>query len=86
MDFIEFVNKYGEATTKAALVLTVGRIRSIIKEKVARAAAANGIAALTIDELRCDVSSLSHVLNAFPFSAEEKNILLQKAWEIVSPR
>lgn len=85
MDFIEFVEKYGEATTKAALVLTVGRIRSIIKEKITRAAATDGIATLTIDELKCDVASVSHVLNAFPFSTEEKNILLLKAWEIVSP-
>jgi hypothetical protein len=85
MDFVEFVEKYGEATTKAALVLTVGRIRGVIKEKVARAAATNGIATLSVDELKCDVASVSHVLNAFPFSREEKNILLQKAWEIVSP-
>jgi hypothetical protein len=85
MDFIGFVEKYGEATTKAALVLTVGHIRGIIKEKISRAATTNGIATLSIDELRCDVASVSHVLNAFPFSPEEKNILLQKAWEIVSP-
>lgn len=84
MDFIGFVEKYGESTTKAALTLTVGRIRGIIKEKVARAAMTNGIATLSIDELKRDVASVSHVLNAFPFSPEEKNILLQKAWEIVS--
>ena len=85
MDFLGFVEKYGEATTKAALMLAVGRIRGIIKEKVARAAATDGILTLSIDELKCDVASVSHVLNEFPFSPEEKNVLLCKAWEIVSP-
>ena len=85
MDFLGVVEKYGEATTKAALILTVGRIRGIIKEKVARAAAMDGILTLSIDELKCDVASVTHVLNGFPFSPEEKNVLLHKAWEIVSP-
>ncbi len=85
MDFLGFVEKYGEATTRSALMLVVGRIRGIIKEKVARAAATDGIVTLSIDELRCDVASVAHVLNEFPFSPEEKNILLHKAWEIVSP-
>lgn len=66
-------------------MLAVGRIRGVIKEKVARAEATDGILMLSIDELRCDVGSVSHVLNEFPFSPEEKTILLHKAWEIVSP-
>ena len=85
MDFLGFVEKYGETTTKAALMLAVGRIRSIIKEKVARAELTDGILMLSIDELKCDVASVSHVLNEFPFSSEEKIILLHKAWEIISP-
>lgn len=85
MDFAGFVEKYGEATTRSALMLAVGRIRGIIKEKVTRAAATDGIVTLSIDELKCDVASVSYVLNEFPFSSEEKNVLLHKAWEIVSP-
>lgn len=85
MDFSGFVEKYGEATTKAALTLVVGRIRRIIKEKVGLAAATGGICILSIEELRRDVESVGHVLNAFPFSAEEKSVILAKAWEIVGP-
>ena len=84
MDFGDFVEKYGEATTKAALQLTVGRIRRIVREKVARAASTEGVLVLTMDELRCDVASVSCMLSEFPFSAEEKDVLLHKAWEIVS--
>lgn len=85
MDFRGFVEKYGEPTTKAALTMAVGRIRGIIREKVSRAAATDGVLTLSMDELRCDVASVSHVLNEFPFSAEEKDVLLCKAWEIISP-
>lgn len=86
MDFRGFVEKYGEATTKAALTLAVGRIRGIVREKVGRAAiSTNGILVLSVDELRCDVSRVAHVLNEFPFSMEEKYVLLAKAWEIVTP-
>jgi hypothetical protein len=83
MDFRSFVEKYGEDTTRAALTLTVRRIRGIVNEKVCRAV--DGVLILSADELKCDVASVSHVLNEFPFSAEEKNVLLLKAWEIVSP-
>jgi hypothetical protein len=86
MDFRGFVEKYGEPTTRAALTLAVGRIRRIIKEKVIMAASTDGICILSIDELRRDVASVAHVLNEFPFSVEEKNVLLAKAWEIVTPR
>ncbi len=85
MDFRGFVEKYGEATTKATLTLAVGRIRSIVREKARRAAAADGILILSIDELKLDVASVYHVLNEFPFSAEEKYVILAKAWEIVTP-
>lgn len=85
MDFRGFVEKYGETTTRAALRLTVGHIRGIIKEKVSRAASANGICVLSVDELRYDAASVAHVLNEFPFSPEEKDVLLAKAWEIVTP-
>jgi hypothetical protein len=85
MDFRAFVEKYGEATTRAALTLAVGRIRGIVREKVSRAASTNGILVLSADELRCDVASVSHALSEFPFSAEEKYVLLAKAWEIVTP-
>ncbi len=85
MDFRGFVAKYGEATTKAALALAVGRIRGIVREKVGRAATTSGILILSIDELRLDVASVAHVLNEFPFSAEEKDVILAKAWEIVTP-
>ncbi len=85
MDFKAFVEKYGEATTKVALTLVVGRIRGIIREKVSRAASTNGILVLSADELRCDVASVSYALSEFPFSAEEKYVLLAKAWEIVTP-
>ena len=85
MDFGAFVQKYGEATTRAALTLAVGRIRSIVREKVARAAATDGILVLSLDELKGDVASVAHVLNEFPFSMEEKNLLLAKALEIVTP-
>lgn len=86
MDFRGFVEKYGEATTRAALMLAVGRIRGIIKEKVCRASSTDGVCMLSMDELRRDVASVAHVLNEFPFSLEEKNVLLAKAWEIVTPR
>jgi hypothetical protein len=85
MDFRSFVEKYGEATTRAALRLAVGRIRGIIREKVGRAAATNGICFLSMEELKCDVASVGHVLNEFPFSPEEKDVLLAKAWEIITP-
>jgi hypothetical protein len=85
MDFRGFVAKYGETTTRAALTLAVGRIRGIIKEKVTRAASADGICIVSAEELHCDVVSVAHVLNEFPFSAEEKDVLLAKAWEIVTP-
>ncbi len=85
MDFRGFVEKYGEATTRSALRLAVGRIRGIIKEKVSRAAATNGICFISMKELRCDAASVAHVLNEFPFSSEEKDVLLAKAWEIVTP-
>jgi len=85
MDFGGFVEKYGEAMTRAALRLTVGRIRWIIKEKVSRAAATNGVCFLSMEELRGDVASVAFVLNEFPFSPEEKDVLLAKAWEIVTP-
>lgn len=85
MDFGGFVEKYGETTTRAALRLAVGRIRGIIKEKVGRAAATNGICFLSMEELRCDVASVASVLSEFPFSPEEKDVLLAKAWEIVTP-
>jgi hypothetical protein len=83
MDFRSFVEKYGEDTTRAALTLAVRRIRGIVNEKVCMAV--DGVLILSIDELKCDVASVSHVLNEFPFSAEEKNVILLKAWEIVSP-
>ena len=86
MDFRGFVEKYGENTTRAALTLAVGRIRGIIKEKVTRAAVTDGVCILSADELRRDVASVAHVLNEFPFSMEEKGVLLAKAWEIVTPR
>ncbi len=86
MDFGVFVEKYGEATTRAALRLAVGRIRGIIKEKVSRAAATNGVCFLSLDELMCDAASVGHVLREFPFTSEEKDVLLAKAWEIVTPR
>ncbi len=85
MDFRGFVEKYGEATTRAALTLAVGRIRGIIKEKIARATSTGGICILSMDELHCDVASVSRVLSEFPFSGEEKEVLLAKAWEIVGP-
>lgn len=85
MDFRGFVEKYGEATTRAALRLAVGRIRGIIGEKVSRAAVTDGICFISIEELRCDVASVAHVLNEFPFSPEEKDVLLAKAWEIITP-
>jgi GGDEF domain-containing protein len=85
MDFKAFVEKYGERTTKAALTLAVGRIRGIIREKVGRAASTDGILVLSVEELRLDVASVAHVLSEFPFSAEEKYVLLAKAWEIVTP-
>jgi len=85
MDFRAFVEKYGEATTKAALTLAVGRIRGIVREKVSRAASTSGILVLSVDELKLDVASVAHVLNEFPFSAEEKYVLLAKAWEIITP-
>ena len=84
MEFRDFVEKYGEATTRAALVLAVGRIRHIVKEKVSRASSTDGVLILTMDELKCDVASVACTLSEFPFSAEEKNVLLLKAWEIVS--
>ena len=83
MDLREFVEKYGEATTRSALRLTVGRIRSIISEKVARASS-DGVVLLSIEELRCDVASISCVLRDFTFSPEEEAVLIHKAWEIVS--
>jgi hypothetical protein len=86
MDFRSFVEKYGEATTRAALMLAVGRIRKIIKEKVAMAAETGGTLVLSGDELKRDVASVAHVLNGFHFSVEEKAVLLAKAWEIVTPR
>ena len=86
MDFRAFVAKYGETTTRAALMLAVGRIRGIVKEKVCRASSTDGVCVLSMDELRRDVASVAHVLNEFPFSAEEKGVLLAKAWEIVTPR
>ncbi len=85
MDFKAFVEKYGEATTSAALTLAVRHIRGIVREKVSRAASTDGILVLSIDELRFDVASVAHLLNEFPFSAEEKYVLLAKAWEIVTP-
>ena len=85
MDFKGFVEKYGETTTRAALGLAVGRIRRIINDKVSRAASTDGVLILTAEELMCDVASVSCTLGEFPFSAEEKNVLLLKAWEIVSP-
>lgn len=83
MDFKNFVEKYGEDTTRAALILAVRRIRGIINEKVCKAV--DGVLVLSVEELKCDVASVSYVLNEFPFSTEEKNALLLKAWEIVSP-
>jgi hypothetical protein len=85
MDFRGFVEKYGEATTKAALTLAIGRIRGIVREKVGRVDPADGILVLSADELRLDVANISNVLNGFSFSAEEKQVLLAKAWEIVTP-
>ncbi len=79
------MEKYGEAMTKAALMLAVGRIRGIVREKVNRAASTSGILVLSVDELRRDVASVAYVLGEFPFSAEEKHVLLAKAWEIVTP-
>jgi len=85
MDFRAFVDKYGEATTRAALTLAVGRIRGVLREKVKKAASTSGVLVLSIDELRRDVASVEYVLSEFPFSAEEKYVLLAKAWEIVTP-
>lgn len=85
MDFRSFVEKYGEATTRAALRLAVGRIRKIVSDKVAMAAATDGILVLSIEELRYDVASVAHVLNEFPFTMEEKIVLIAKAWEIITP-
>ncbi len=84
MDFRGFVEKYGETTTKAALTLAVGRIRRILREKAARAALSDGVLVLSVDELKADVASVVCVLGEFPFSAEEKHVLLAKAWEIIT--
>jgi hypothetical protein len=85
MDFTAFVLKYGETTTRHALTLAVGRIRKIVKDKVALGAVTGGVLVLSRDELRHDVASVILVLNEFPFTMEEKSALLAKAWEIVTP-
>lgn len=83
MDFRHVVEKYGEATTKVALVMLVRKIRELINLRVE--SAINGILVVSIDDLRNDVNTVSQVLNDSPFSMEEKCILVRKAWEIVSP-
>jgi hypothetical protein len=85
MDFRGFVEKYGEATTKVALTLAVGHIRGIVREKAARAAMTGGVLVLSADELACDVASVASVLCGFPFSEDEKEVLLAKAWELITP-
>ena len=77
------VLKYGEETTKLALTMLVSRIRGVIKQRVE--SAVDGVLVMTHEELQADALHVACSLDNFPFSADEKCTLIEKAWEIVGP-
>jgi hypothetical protein len=83
MDFSSVVHKYGEETTRLALRMLVSRIRGVISQRTA--AAIDGVLVMTHDQLRADALHVACSLDGFPFSADEKCALIDKAWEIVGP-
>jgi hypothetical protein len=83
MDFPSVVIKYGEETTQLALTMLVSRIRGVIRQRTD--SAVNGILVLTNEELHADALHVACSLDDFPFSVDEKCLLIEKAWEIVGP-
>lgn len=77
------MRKYGEETTKHALTRLVGRIRSIID--IRTASAVDGVVVMTNEELQADAVSVTCTLDDFPFTVDEKCVLVEKAWEIIGP-
>ena len=83
MDFPEVARKYGEETTRLALTMLVSRIRGVISLRVG--SAVNGVLVMTHEQLRDDALHVASTLDEFPFSADEKCALIEKAWEIIGP-
>ena len=81
MDFPSVVRKYGEEMTRLALTRAVSRIRGVLNRRTA--AAVEGVLVMTTEQLRLDALQVACVLDDFPFSADEKCALIDKAWEIV---
>jgi hypothetical protein len=83
MDFPAVLRKYGEHMTKAALVKAVAHMRGVIRARTE--SAIDGVLLLTMDELYRDAQSVARTLDEFPFSADEKSAIINKAWEIIGP-
>jgi len=83
MDFTAVVRRHGEETTRIALTRLVSRIRGVIS--VRTAAAVDGVLVMTRDQLEADAVHVACTLDEFPFSADEKCALIEKAWEIIGP-
>jgi hypothetical protein len=83
MDFTSVVHKHGEETTRLALTMLVSRIRGIIRQRTE--SAINGVLTITHEELQADALHVACSLDVFPFSVDEKCVLIEKAWEIIGP-
>lgn len=77
------VQKYGETTTRTALVRLVVRIKGIIHTRTE--SAVNGILVLTEEDLHKDAVCVACELDDFPFTTDEKCAIINKAWEIIGP-
>ena len=83
MDFPSVVRKYGEDTTRAALTTVCARARNIIRLRTE--SAVDGVLVMSPEDLQQDALLIACSLDDFPFSADEKCALIDKAWEIIGP-
>jgi hypothetical protein len=83
MDFAAVIHRHGEDATKTAMVRLVSRIRQILHFRIE--SAVNGVLTISMEELREDARQVAMELDEFPFSAEEKCAVIEKAWELIGP-
>lgn len=83
MDFTAVVLRYGEDTTRQAMVRLVSRIRQILQFRIN--SAVNGVLTISREELQEDAIKVARELEEFPFTDAEKCAVIEKAWEIIEP-
>lgn len=81
MDFSSVLKKHGEQAIRPALLSVMRRIRGVISANVGRAR--DGVLVLSTEELTVDAICIIAALDGSPFTPEEKDALIRKAWELL---